>query len=119
MFQIGAVTVEVQDDYTVTTFPDGRQLHARHSGHADQAETAARLGYSSVEAMNREHDLTHALLAYWLGLPWSPTLRDVVTNTPATEIHYLEEEAVLAIQRFAVAMGVDLLEVARRISRSA
>jgi len=117
--RLGTVTVTTHDGYTVTRFADGREVHAHHAEQPGQAETAKGLGYRDATAMNRDHDLTHSLLAYWLGLPCSPTLRDVASGAPATEIHYLEEAAVLAIQRFANATGVSLLEVARTISRGA
>jgi hypothetical protein len=111
------VTVSIQGGYTVTTFADGLEVHAQHAEQPGQAETATSLGFSSVEGMNREHDSVHSLLCYWLGLPCSPTLRDVATDTPASEIHYHEEQAVMAVQRFANSVGVSLVEVARKISR--
>jgi hypothetical protein len=114
---LGTVTVEAFDGYTVTRFADGKEVHALHAEQPGQAETAKGLGYPDAEAMNRDHDLAHSLLCYWLGLPCSPTLRDVATGTPAHEIHYLEEAAVMALCRFANATGVSLVEVARNISR--
>lgn len=116
---LGSVTVESFDGYTVTRFDDGLEVHALHAEQPGQTETAKGLGYLDAASMNRDHDLTHSLVCYWLGLPCSPTLRDVATGTPASEIHYLEETAVLAIQRLANATGVSLLEVARNISRGA
>lgn len=62
--------------------------------------------------MNREHDLTHSLLARALGLPHSPTLHDVAHGRAASDLHAIEEEAVLALQRFARAAGVDLVATA-------
>lgn len=117
MIKLGSVTVETFDDYTVTRFADGLEVHAHHAEQPGQADTAARLGYAEAFAMNKEHDLAHALLAYWLGLPHSPTLRDVAEGKPANDLHYLEEEAVMALCRFSNAVGVSLLDVARDISR--
>jgi len=119
MIQLGSVTVEIHDGYTVTRFADGKEVHALHAEQPGQAETAKGLGYPDAEAMNTEHDLAHCLLAYWLGLDCSPTLRDVADGKPATEPHWLEEEAVMSLCKFANAMGVSLVEVARNISRGA
>jgi len=119
MIHLGSVTVEDHDGYTITRFADGLEVLALHAEQPGQAETAKGLGYVDAEAMNTEHDLGHSLLAYWLGLECSPTLRDVAEGKPATELHCIEEEAVMAIQRFANAMGVSLVEVARNISRGA
>lgn len=108
---MGRLTVEVRDGYTLTRFPCGAELVASHAVQDGQAETAARCGYESAEALNREHDLTHSLLAHWLGLPWSPTLHDVAIGVRVNELHFVEEDAVLAVQRFARAMGVDLVKL--------
>ena len=116
--RLGSVTVETFDGYTITRFADGKEVHALHAEQPGQAETAKGLGYPDAEAMNTEHDLAHSLLCYWLGLPESPTLRDVAEGKTASDLHYLEEEAVMAIQRFANAVGVSLVEIARNISRS-
>ena len=104
---LGDVTVDMGDAYTVTTFPDGLQLVAMHSEQPGQAETAARLGYPNADAMNREHDAFHSLLAHWLGLPCSPTLHAAASGRRYP--HWREEEdAVLAVQRFALAAGIDI-----------
>jgi hypothetical protein len=116
-FQLGSVTVELHNGWSVTRFADGLEVHAHHAEQPGQAATALSLGYSDPIAMNKEHDLAHSLLCYWLGLPCSPTLRDVATDNPASEIHFHEEQAVLALTRFANAVGVSLVEVARKISR--
>lgn len=76
------------------------------SGDAAQMATAEKLGLSVVE-MNAGHDLTHCLLANWIGLPYSPTLGSV-SGGPfcSTEINDAEEAAVLAIQRYMGLMGI-------------
>jgi hypothetical protein len=66
--------------------------------------------------MNRDHDLAHTLLAYFLGMPCSPALRDVAMGVAANDVHWLEEEAVLSLQKFARAMGIDLVLIARKIT---
>src|SRR5690349_1216213 len=98
---IGDVTVDVRDGYTITTFGDGAQLYARHDEQPGQRATADELGYDSIEQMNVEHDVYHALLARWLGLRWSPTLRASSRGLTCT-VSETEEAAVLAIQKFAL-----------------
>jgi hypothetical protein len=116
MIRLGNVTVEIRDGYTLTTFADGTRLHALHAEQDGQRETALDLGYSTAWEMNVVHDLAHSLLARWLDLPHSPTLHAVARgmDTPA-EVWRREEEAVLALQAYAKAVGVDLVAIARRM----
>lgn len=109
--QIGTTVVTIGDGETVTHFADGLTLSASHEEQSGQRETADRLGIP-VQQMNAEHDLVHSMLAAWLGLPHSPTLHGVATKNyfPA---HTVEEQAVLGIQAFAHAAGVDLVELAK------
>jgi hypothetical protein len=112
----GEVRMQIASGYSMTTFPDGVVLVARHDDVAQlgQASTAHALGYASVEAMNRDHDLLHLLLAHWLGQTTSGTLDAVAHDTVYPHVA-LEEAAVLAIQALCVAVGIDPLDLARRI----
>ena len=69
-----------------------------------QRRTAERLGYGSdVAATNRDHDPLHAALCRWLGVE-SHALRVARGENLTFGEHYtanLEEDAVLAVQRFA------------------
>jgi hypothetical protein len=65
--------------------------------------------------MSREHEITHHLLAHWLGLAHSPTMMGIAV-THIFKDWRTEEAAVLGIQAFARLMGVDLSEVAKRIA---
>lgn len=107
-YRFGRVLVELHDGWTVTKLPNGREVHALHAEQPGQAATAARLG-CSVEDMNRTHDLIHSLLAHALGLECSPALGAVAASLPSTALHAAEEEAVLAVQRFAFMAGVRLV----------
>jgi hypothetical protein len=109
---LGAVSIECDEAFTVTRFGDGRSVVADHAEQPGQAATAADMGIS-VEEMNRGHDLTHSLLAFWLGLPHSPTLHGVATGHHY-EHHAIEEAAVLAVQLWAKVAGVDLIKTATR-----
>jgi hypothetical protein len=114
----GEVQITVKDGYTVTYFPVGKPIWAPHEecGTGEQTATATDLGYPDVASMNREHDLVHSLLATWLGLrDGSPTLRGLATEHPWPHA-WMEEAAVLAIQRLAQVLGVNLLAVAHERS---
>lgn len=70
---------------------------------AHQARTARRLGYGDdVAAMNADHDPLHRALCAWLGVD-SLSLRGAA-GEPLTAAEHaqanLEEDAVLAVQRF-------------------
>lgn len=114
-YKLGRVTVDHTERQTTTILPNELKVFASHEHSEGQEKTAADYQLT-VADMNRTHDLTHSLLAHWLGLAASPTLQGVATGE-----HYanwwIEERAVLAIQSFADAMGVDLVDVAKRNQR--
>lgn len=66
--------------------------------------------------MSRAHEVTHSLLAHWLGLPESPTMRGVADGSYWPEWE-AEEAAVLGVQRFARMAGVDLLQLTKGMAR--
>jgi hypothetical protein len=88
----------------VTCWPDGRECSAARDCTMQNVDYAASLGYTSVRAALREHELAHTFLAENMGHPYSPTLRAVAENYgPGTipydaQIH--EESVVLQFQRF-------------------
>ena len=112
--RLGTATVEQTERYTVTRYDDGGQVVADHAPQPGQDETAAAHGLT-VEGMNRDHDLAHTLLAVMLGLPASPTLAGVASGEHWPH-WWAEERAVLALQGYAAAAGVDLRDVAARLS---
>ena len=107
---LGQAWLSCYPGYTTTTFADGSSVTARHDDihGVGQVRRARRLGYPSAEAMNIDHDPTHSLLAHWLGHPYSPTLY-AQAHGAQDPWWWLEEHAVFAVQRLAVAWGVDLL----------
>jgi hypothetical protein len=117
--RIGSTEIDLHDDgLTVTRLADGAEIPARAQEDNAYIERALLLGYGTdTAAMSREHEVCHSLLAAWLGLPESPTLRGVADGSFWPHWH-LEEAAVLAIQAFARAAGVDLVEVAGTKERS-
>jgi hypothetical protein len=87
--------------------PSGEVVEGRpHATDAYRA-TAARLGYGpDTLAMCRDHDPLHARLCDWLGLLDSFALRDAAGLLDPKEqaLALLEEEAVLALQKFIRAL---------------
>ena len=110
---IGKVSVVITREGMMTVLPNGKLVYAHLEEQAGQAARAKEMGYGSAEEMNREHDVTHSLLAHWLGLDASPTLKAV--SEGKTYKHWqIEEAAVLAIQAYArAALGIDLVELAK------
>src|SRR4051794_15326091 len=102
------------DGMTVTLYPDGAVVDACAEDDDLYRQTAIDHGYGADTAlMSREHELAHHLLAHLLGLPHSPTLRAVATGS-SDPSGPAEEQAAMALQRFARQVGVSLEEVARR-----
>lgn len=115
-FQLGQVVVTIYDGWTVTRFPGGYEAHARHDDcrHVGQAATAQDLGYPDVVTMNQDHDLCHSLLACWCGLGQSPVLYDVARDLPLSPQAWIEETAVLALQRFLRQQGLRVDALAQK-----
>lgn len=79
------------------------------------AHQAKRLGYGDdVAAMTRHHDPLHSRLCDWIGLPASYSLT-AAAGMPLTDrertIAEMEEEAVMALQRFILASRPQFLEI--------
>lgn len=118
VYRFGATTVHHEEDHTLTVFDGGGEVRGDHAPQPGQDETAAQYGVS-VEAMNRTHDLAHSILAAALGLPASPTLSAMAGGGKHWPHWWREEQAVLALQGYAAAAGVDLEKVAARMSANA
>ena len=113
----GGTAVAHDGPYTITTLPGGARIVAAVENTDAYRVTALRLGYGSdTLRMMREHEAGHAWLAHVIGLPESPTLRNVADGLGDTALTGLEEDAVCAIQRFARMAGVDLAAVMARFS---
>jgi hypothetical protein len=111
--RLGDNAISYHDGHLRTVLPDGSIVLAVAHDTAEYAATAARLGYGAdVEKLNRDHDIVHSLLAHWLGLPASPALSGAAREAEGTELTGAEEDAVMAIQRFANLAGIDLAAVA-------
>lgn len=108
--------LEVADHAFCTTLYPG--LPAIDAAPQDTDEYRARavsLGYGDdTAAMSKDHEAGHHLLAGLLGLPCSPTMRGIALHAagigPRWPRWREEEAAVLALQAYARACGVSLLE---------
>lgn len=107
----GLTTTRLRGFVPVDAVPhdsDEYRARARSLGYPDDAAGLLR--------MSREHELSHALLARWLGLPCSPTMRGIALRTagigPWFPAWRVEEACVLAVQKFARVCDVDLVRLA-------
>lgn len=109
------------DGVVVTQFASGQSAITPPNREDESRRSLARdLGYGfDVFMMNRENQLTHSLLAAWLGLPASPmlALKAATENVGVdNEVVRAEQEAVKAIQKFARLSDVSLIRRARYYS---
>lgn len=94
-------SVVIGPSWVVTILPSGKEVHAHPT--ADQLPIAESLGYGTdLPAMTQDHDPLHTYLCGWLGLGPSFSLRQTAGELPEglQSLAWLEEEAVMAIQKF-------------------
>lgn len=113
-YRIGATTIHHGDGQTVTVLADGSEVRADWRIQPGQEQTAAQYGIP-LDRLNVEHDLAHAILAHVLGLRQSSTL-DGVASGEYWPHWAAEEAACLCLQSYAHAAGVDLEDIAARLS---
>lgn len=91
--------------HVLTQLPCGHIVRARPHDTPDYEIRARKLGYPDGAAMNAEHDLSHAAIAWILGLPVSPALHAArhASVIPA-EVGTLEENAVFSLAQLANAL---------------
>jgi hypothetical protein len=112
--RFGNTRIEVFHDATRTTFEDGSVLVAAAEDTPQYTETALRNGYSAdTVALSREHEIVHVALAHLLKTPSPSLLFEIGAEHPELWLRQYEEDAVLAIQRYTRALGLDLVEVFR------
>jgi hypothetical protein len=107
--------------YLETVFEDGSICPALLVEDEQARASAADLGYSNIQRMHVEHELSHTMLAEAAGLPYSPTLWNVAHpgSTPDEE-RALEEALVFSFQRFCTTgsrapelLGIPMLDEIR------
>lgn len=87
--------------HSEVVFLDGKVVHAAPGYHDDlEREMASQHGFGkNLVGLWLSHDLSHCILAEWLGWPFSPTLRTVVEPGYASpEFRQAEEVLVLGFQ---------------------
>jgi hypothetical protein len=112
IFRIGNATVSLSGEGTVIAYPDGTQVVGQPEDTDAYRATAVHYGYGNdTLQLCIDHELMHLALADWLDLPESPTMRAVRHNRLDDDLalRALEEAAVLAVQQFARAAGVDVV----------
>lgn len=104
---LGVALVTITQRSVLTRFVDGTQVDARAVYDPASLAMARDLGYqgsdlAAVDAMTREHDLMHTVLALAGGLPCSPTLWRVAHGLELDDDDVRrEEQTVLDAQRRA------------------
>lgn len=117
--QFGDAVVAVHDWGTIIAWPDGTSVPGAPEDTDDYRKTAREHGYGDdTLSLCREHELMHVALCDWLGMS-SPVMENLRRGggMAGAEIRQMEEAAVLAVQRFARAMDVDLVEAMMKYGR--
>src|SRR4051812_37338617 len=110
ILKFGENQVELFPESTRITLRCGSTILGAPEDTDGYRQTAYNNGYGTdTLRLCKEHEATHVALAHWLGLNESPTMRLVATNEGKQYIADTEEAAVLAIQRFANAVGIKLI----------
>ena len=97
---------------TLITWSDGTFVSGAPEDTDTYRKTALDYGYDAdTLALCRDHELLHVALCHWLGVP-SPVMDALRLRADmvGVEIRILEEAAVLAVQRFARAMGAEIID---------
>lgn len=101
----GGTEVRIGPAGVVTRLPSGDVIRARPN--AESAAMADRLGYGAdVKALTSDHDPLHVWLANVCGLPSSAALSAVAAHRSGDRLAALEEAAVLAVQAYCRAAGL-------------
>ena len=111
LIQFGSTIIEVYPDSTRIIFPDGTIVAGAPQDTESYRATAEQHGYGAdTLQLCKEHEVMHVALCHWLGID-SPTMRLLRYGDDARlhRLNGLEEAAVLAVQKFARAIGVDLI----------
>lgn len=112
--------IEVFDDGCVVTLPDGSVIPGKPEDTDSYRATAAEHGYGDdTLKLCKDHEILHMAFALWLGMAESPTMRFVADGVDRDDemLRGYEENAILAIQKYTHAMGIDLVELFRKNSR--
>lgn len=116
-YRVGKAEVDVFEKGTRTRFPDGQEVMAwTETGEKfdEQLANARALGYGDdVDAMNRDHDLCHNLLAQALGDDYCPVLYGVATKKYVDAPLYKQRESIVFLMQKLMRAGIE--ETARYV----
>lgn len=113
--RIGNITVDVDEHGTRIAWPDGSTVTRHPHDTTDYRATAERLGYGTdTLRMSIEHELCHVLLGYWAGLP-SAVMAQLRGGDAEPLAVCLEEDVVIALQKYLRARGVDVVRLAATV----
>jgi hypothetical protein len=115
---LGGTRIEISDDHTRITLPDGSVINGSPEDTDHYRDNALRAGYGAdVMQFCIDHELSHVALAQWLH-SISPTLEFVGNGGDYDfALRELEEDVVLALQRYTRAMNINLVERFSTINR--
>jgi hypothetical protein len=110
---IGNTQIELYSDEINTIISGVGNAFAYPVGYPDVVEsykeTTRSLGYGeNVLEMCFEHEAAHTLIAYWMGLPYSPVLYGIITGKAYEDFAY-EESVVLQFQRYCKLHSISIL----------
>jgi hypothetical protein len=119
IIRFGANQIEIFPDSTRVTLPDGATILGMPEDTDEYRKTASDTGYNDdTLRLCHEHELAHLALCDFLGLSESPTMRMVASGSGQQWIADAEEAAVLALQNFANAININLIELFENRLRS-
>jgi hypothetical protein len=115
-FRHCTVRIWPERQYLEHVFEDGATVPATPEDNAAYRARAAANGYGAdTWRQSLEHELSHTLIAEWLGHPYSRTLWRVAHAEPQPpETWGVEEAVVMAFQQFCCGIrgdNLDLLEM--------
>ena len=116
LLRLRDATIELHESgLTITRFPEHflKPVHAIPHDTDSYRKRAWDLGYGDdVQALSRDHEIAHSLLACWLGLDRSPVQQGLALGQPSPLWRW-EEGAVLGLQGFARSLRLDFLKLAK------
>lgn len=109
--RFGTTTVDVLPHSTLITFSDGSTISGAPEDTDEYRDTALAYGYDEdTLQMCKDHEVMHIALCHWLGID-SPTMSLLRNGDDdgLRALNALEEAAVLAVQEFSRAAGINLI----------
>lgn len=110
---IGTTQISVSDQGVVIDFAGGDQVLGEPEDTEGYRDTAQRYGYGAdTLALCIDHEIMHIAIGQWLGVE-SPTMNAIRGKRMGENfiLRSLEESAVLALQQYARAAGVNLIRL--------